>query len=238
MKKLLILSVLGLAAGASMAQEVGRVLSATPVIQQVAVPRQVCNNEAIPVQPAKSGAGAVLGAVAGGLVGNTIGHGGGRAVATLAGVVGGAALGDHIEGAPATQYQTVQNCVNQSFYENRTVGYNVLYEYGGKQYSVQMPNDPGPTVQLQVTPVGSAPPVQAPSRIVTSTTYIQPVADQVTVLPAAPVYSTPVYAAPYYPSYVAPLTIGLGLGYIGGYYGRGWGGGHYYRGGGGWHGHR
>ena len=27
------------------AQEVGKVISSTPIIQQVAVPRQVCNNE-------------------------------------------------------------------------------------------------------------------------------------------------------------------------------------------------
>lgn len=40
------------------------------------------------------------------------------------------------------------------FYENRTVAYNVVYEYAGKQYAVQMPNDPGPSIQLQLTPVG------------------------------------------------------------------------------------
>ncbi len=229
MKKLLLVCAMGLAATSVMAQEVGRVLSATPVVQQVAVPRQVCNNEAVPVQPGKTGAGAALGAVAGGVLGNTIGHGGGRAAATMIGLVGGAVLGDHIEGSPAPQYQTVQNCSTQTFYESRATSYNVVYEYAGKQYSVQMPNDPGPTVQLQVTPVGSAPPVQAPARIVSSTTYIQPGVDQVTVLPVQPVYQAQPY---YYGSYVAPLAIGLGLGYVGGYYGRGWGGGHYYHGGG------
>ena len=48
-----------------------------------------------------SGAGAILGAVIGGVVGNTIGHGAGRALATGAGVVGGAVAGNAIEGRTA-----------------------------------------------------------------------------------------------------------------------------------------
>lgn len=57
------------------------------------------------------------------------------------------------EGAPAPQTQTVQNCHTETVYENRVVGYNVTYEYAGKQYMVQMPKDPGPTVTVNVTPV-------------------------------------------------------------------------------------
>ena len=63
-------------------------------------------------------------------------------------------LGDRIEGYGPSHTQDVQRCSNQTFYENRTVGYSVVYEYAGKQYSVQMPNDPGPTVALQVSVVG------------------------------------------------------------------------------------
>eukprot|EP01041_Mallomonas_annulata_P033129 gene33129-55708_t len=66
MKNLLILLsglVLGGAAGA---QELGRVLSSTAVIQQVGVPRQVCTTDQVTVQPSKSGAGAAMGAIAGG----------------------------------------------------------------------------------------------------------------------------------------------------------------------------
>ena len=71
----------------------------------------------------------------------------------MLGLFGGAILGDKIEGAPAAQTQDVQRCTTQTFYENRTVAYNVVYEYAGKQYSVQMPSDPGPTIALQITPV-------------------------------------------------------------------------------------
>lgn len=140
------------------AQEVGRVISSTPVIQQVSVPRQSCANEVVPGQ--KSGGGALMGAIAGGAAGNAIGDGSGRAAATVLGLFAGAILGDRIEGGG--QPQNVQRCVTQNFIENRTVAYNVVYEYGGKQYQVQMPQDPGPTVQLQVTPIGANPPPQAP----------------------------------------------------------------------------
>ncbi len=201
MKKPFVISVLALSCAVCGAQEVGRVLSSTPVMQQVGVPRQVCTNEQVAVQPAKSGAGVAMGAIAGGAVGNAVGSGGGRALATFIGLVGGALLGDRIEGAPPAQVQHVQNCNTQTFLENRVVAYNVLYEYAGKQYTVQMPNDPGPTIRVQVTPVGSydrgapgysgrtsyAPPVQAP---VTMTTYRQPQFDmsmpQVAPAPAAP----------------------------------------------------
>ena len=136
-------------------QEMGRVISSTPMVSQVGVPRRVCTNESVPTQSQKSGAGAVMGGLAGGAIGNAIGGGGGRAAATVLGIFGGAILGDRIEGGGQTQYQTVQNCTSQTFYENRTTSYNVVYEYAGKQYSVQMPNDPGPFVRLQITPVGA-----------------------------------------------------------------------------------
>ena len=158
MKKTVLFSVLALSAGWGVAQEVGRVISSTPLTQQVAVPRQVCSSEQVVVEPAKSGAGAAMGAVAGGAVGNAFGSGGGRALATLIGVIGGAVLGDRVEGAPAPQVQHVQNCSTQNFLENRVVAYDVRYEYAGKQYRVQMPNDPGPTIRVQITPVGTLQP--------------------------------------------------------------------------------
>lgn len=139
-------------AGAS-AQEMARVVATTPIVQQVAVPQQVCTNQQVTTPGGKSGAGAVMGAVAGGAVGNALGGGGGKAVATVVGVLGGAMLGNSIEGSSAPQVQNVQNCSTQTRYENRTVAYNVQYEYAGRQYSVQMPNDPGPYLPVQVSPI-------------------------------------------------------------------------------------
>lgn len=142
------------------AQEVGRVISSTALISQVSVPRQVCAQEQVQVQTqtpgTKSGAGALMGGIAGAALGNAVGQGSGRAAATILGVFGGAILGDRIEGGSPSQVaatqQTVNRCTTQNFIENRTTGYQVVYEYAGKQYSVQLPQDPGPTIQLQVTP--------------------------------------------------------------------------------------
>jgi uncharacterized protein YcfJ len=139
------------------AEEFGKVISSTPIIQQVAVPRQVCSNEQVVTPGQKSGAGAAMGAIAGGAVGNSMGQGSGRAAATMLGIFGGAILGDKIEGPGQAEVRNVQNCTQQMFYENRTMSYNVVYEFAGKQYSVQMPTDPGPTVRLQVTPVAPPP---------------------------------------------------------------------------------
>jgi uncharacterized protein YcfJ len=139
------------------AQEVGRVISSTPMIQQVAVPRQVCTNEQVVVQGQKSGAGAAMGAIAGGVVGNSVGQGSGRAASTMLGLFGGAILGEKIEGPANPEVRQVQNCTQQTLYENRTMAYTVVYEFAGKQYTVQMPSDPGPTVRLQITPMPSHP---------------------------------------------------------------------------------
>jgi uncharacterized protein YcfJ len=209
MKNIVLPAMLAVASGLCGAQDLGRVISSTPVIQQVGVPRQVCSMQPVLTSAPKSGAGAVMGAIAGGAMGNAVGDGNGRALATMVGLVGGAILGDKVEGGGQQQVQNVQNCTTQTFYENRTVSYNVVYEYAGKQYAVQMPNDPGPSVKLQITPVGAALPQAAPIPM----NYVQPVAVMQDVY-AEPVYMAPpgYYARPSYP----PVGINLDFGYYGG----------------------
>jgi hypothetical protein len=194
----------------------------------VAVPRQVCHQQPMVMeQPRTGGVGSVIGAVAGGLLGNTIGHGSGRAAATVIGAVTGAVVGDNVEGRPAYA-QNVQQCTTQTFYENRTVAYNVTYEYAGQQHTVQMPHDPGPTIRLQVTPVGAigtAPPaapvgaeqvMPAPQAVAPVQTIVAPAPVVVPAYPAYPVYPV-YYHRPYYP----PVT--LHFGYVrGGHHHRHW----------------
>lgn len=198
------------------AQELGRVLSSTPVVQQVGIPHQVCSSEQVAIQQPTSGAGAAIGAIAGGALGSTAGHGAGRAAATMIGAIGGAVIGDRIEGPPPVQMQNVNRCSQQIFYENRTVAYNVVYEFAGKQYAVQMPHDPGPTLAVQVTAVGAAPQLPAPIAPVTPV-YAPPLyaTTPVTVVTQSsyPVY----YARPYLPA------VQLNWGY------RGWGGYEHHR---------
>lgn len=156
MKKIVFFSLLASAAALAHAQEQARVLSATPIVQQVGVPQQVCGNETVYTGPRTTGGGAVLGAIAGGAAGNAVGGGSGRAAATALGVIGGALLGNQIEGNGRPQYQNVQRCGTETFYENRTVGYTVVYEYAGRQYTTQTQNDPGDYIQVHVQPVSNA----------------------------------------------------------------------------------
>ena len=231
MKKSLVFGVLAVAALAAAAQDVvGTVISSTPVIQQVSVPRQTCGQPIVVQAPQPSGVGGILGAIAGAAIGSQIGGGSGRGVATVVGGLGGAVLGNSVESNAGGPAQVVPQCTTETSYENRTVGYNVTYEYAGRQYTVQMPYDPGPTIRLQVTPVGAAggsaphadagpatgPVVVAPPvGAATYTTAPAPV-----VMPAPPVYSTyavpayPVYPA-YAPSYYRPYPpVGVSLGFV------------------------
>lgn len=207
MKRMYVLAATLLFTGLCAAQEEGLVISSTPVVQKVAVPRQVCSSEQVAVQPPKRGAGAAIGAVAGGIVGNAAGHGSGAA--TVLGAIGGAVIGDRIEEAPPTELHEVQRCSTQTFYENRTVAYEVEYEYADKRYKVQLPYDPGQTIALWVAPEDlgepGAPPPQA---IVTAPAY----PTRVVVVPSPPVYYVRPYPYPYdyYPPVGAQLRFGYG----------------------------
>jgi hypothetical protein len=180
------------------------------------VPRQVCSQQPVAVQQPSSGAGSAIGAIAGGILGNTIGHGGGRAAATVIGAVTGAVVGDNLENRGPGYVQNYQSCTTQTYYENRTVAYNVTYEYAGRQYTVQMPNDPGPSVRLQVTPVGAtepapayAPPVAGPTVIEQGQVGVPITAVYPAAYPAYPVYAPRPY---YYP----PISLSFGYVHHGG----------------------
>ena len=186
-----------LIAGASfgaVAEEFGRVLSATPVLQQVSTPRQVCTVEKVLVPGQKSGAGAAVGAIAGGVVGSALGGGGrGNGAAALLGMVGGAVIGDRFEEASPSYVQDVQRCSVQNMVENRVIAYNVTYEFNGKQYATQMPHDPGPTIALRLLPADA--PAAVSIAPVEAITYV-----------AAP---ATVYQAPSYPSYRTPIGLSM-----------------------------
>lgn len=217
------------------------VVSATPVVRQVLVPQRSCVDQPVAYQRQPSGAGALIGAVAGGVIGNAIGGGGaGRAAATALGMVGGAALGNDVEsgGADAAHTRLERRCSTQGVYEERTVGYDVVYEYGGREYNARMRDDPGQYVQVnvQATAIGEVLDAPAPRRgrpvplaqAVPAPVYAEP-------YPVAPVYEhypvypvAPFYGSSYSPSYV-PFGTGLVLGAVigsGFHHGhRGWGGG-------------
>lgn len=232
---------LGAASAApALAQEVmARVLNTTAVMQQVAVPRQVCTNQQVIQQSQPSGAGLAMGAIAGGAIGNAIGGGSGRDIATMLGLVGGAVLGNRVEGT-RDEVRNVQQCTTQTTYESRVLHYDVVYEYDNKRYSIKMPSDPGAYVRLQLSPVGALPaqpgantvvsspvsaaPVPTVTYVQTEPVYIQPPHVHTYVSPAYTVIAPPVRYAP-----VVPIGLSLNWGVNGGqHHGR-----HYH--GGRWH---
>ena len=232
MKNIVVKSVLSTAllaaAGVSFAQAgygnsagnaFGVVISSTPVVQQVTVPKQVCTTTTTyNTQP--SGGGALIGAVVGGALGNQFGRGDGRAVATVIGALGGGIVGNQIEAQNYPGYATQhagQSCHTQNTVENRTIAQNVLYEYAGQRFNVQMPANgdfrPGVRIALQVqnqvAPAAPVTQVYAPqpaySHPVQTVTYVQPA-------PTVVYYDTydsyrPRYiynSTPYYSNHYAP----------------------------------
>ncbi len=187
-------AVAALASAGAQAQEVmARVLTSTAVMQQVAVPRQVCTTQQVIQQGQPSGAGAAMGAIAGGALGNAVGGGSGRDLATMIGLVGGAVLGNKVEGT-RDEVRNVQQCSTQTTYENRVLHYDVIYEYDGKRYSIKMPNDPGQYVRLQLNPVGALPAPAAPASSAPAGTVFTPISS---VTPAPTVtYVQPAPTAP------------------------------------------
>jgi uncharacterized protein YcfJ len=202
MKTFAISSLLCFTATWAQAQEVGQVISRTAVYQQVAVPRQTCTQTAPQPPTTTSGGGAIIGAIAGGLIGSQLGGRDSQGIATMAGVIGGAVLGNKVEGQgnPPTPQTT---CTTQTVYENRLIGYNVVYEYAGKQYTVQLPQDPGPTIPLQVTPM-SAPRSEAPTGTIVSAVPPVTVVNESHVV----YVPTPVYRS--YPPVYTNLNLGWG----------------------------
>jgi uncharacterized protein YcfJ len=221
MKHSILFAALGLVAFGAAAQEVGQVLSSTPVIQQVAVPRQVCTQGYVAPQPqATSGGGGLLGAIIGAGVGSAIGHGAGTAAAMGVGTIAGAIIGNNVEANNNARYaQAVPTCTTETTYENRTVAYNVTYEYQGRQYQTQMPYDPGATVRLNAPAVSQGPAVNAPPVYAQGTVVQQaPVIVQApapvvyqpyAVYPAYPAY--PAYGYPVYRPYYPPVGVSLGF---------------------------
>ena len=211
---------LGLNAYAVEPQEVGKVISSKQITHQIQVPQQFCETTPVAIAEPKSGAGAMMGAMAGAAVGNTVGQGGGNAAATALGMVGGAVLGDKLEGQNAV-VQNTTTCSTQFVTQNITM-YEVEYVYAGKKYKVTLPNNPGKTIPVSVSPA-YAPPADTPS--VSSTGIPPQYPPAATVMPQqmpvqiapAPVYVTPYpyYGYPY--GYYPPIGVHFGIGYYHGY---------------------
>lgn len=164
-----------LACGSAVAQERARVLSTVPVVQQVAVPQQFCEDVQVDSGQRSNGTGALIGALIGGVAGHSMGRNGAhysprgyghrgyghrgyvqgpsRGAATVVGAIAGGLIGNVIENStrqPA--YDTVRQCSNETVYENRTVAYDVSYVYAGQRYHTRLDYDPGAWMPVEGQP--------------------------------------------------------------------------------------
>ncbi len=150
-------------AGAADFEDYGHVVRVQPRTEQVNRPRQECKTEyvQVPVQQApqeRNAGGSIVGGIAGALIGNQIGGGTGRTTATAVGAIAGAIAGDRMGNSNAqpphpTQVteQAVRQCRTVDAWESRTVGYDVTYDYRGRNYTSVMAYDPGQRVKLRVS---------------------------------------------------------------------------------------
>ncbi|MEN9865351.1 MAG: hypothetical protein RL748_941 [Pseudomonadota bacterium] len=168
----LITSLIGLstmsAVSAADFEDFAKVISVNPQVEQINRPRQDCRTEIVPVQrqvqtsqpTARNNGGAIIGGIAGALIGRQVGNGDGRAAATAAGAIIGAISGDRLENGNNTAYagtetvtteQEVKRCRMVDHWESRTNGYNVTYEYKGRQYTSLLSYDPGTRLRVNVS---------------------------------------------------------------------------------------
>ncbi|MBQ0133274.1 MAG: hypothetical protein KBT18_14175 [Comamonas sp.] len=198
-------AIAGLVCTNAMAQEQARVLSAIPVMQQVGIPQQFCEDAQVAAGPRTNGTGAVIGAIIGGIAGNALGqgahrgprghyYGSTRGPSTVVGALAGGVIGNVIEGSNRQGgYETVRRCTNETVYENQTVGYDVTYEYAGRRYTTRLDYDPGQWMPIQVQPQGnygstgsSAGRFVGPSGVYQSAPANMVVTESITYTPASP----------------------------------------------------
>jgi uncharacterized protein YcfJ len=159
----------GLAAAQQSYGDSARVLSSTPISERVTEQRRDCRVEQVngyterreATPSGNSGAGAVVGAIIGGVIGHQFGgSSAGRDHGTAAGAVVGGLVGNQVEkdnSAPGgvsverTPYaRDVERCRYVPETRDRVVGYDVRYEYNGREFRTRLAYDPGPEMPVNV----------------------------------------------------------------------------------------
>jgi uncharacterized protein YcfJ len=99
----------------------------------------------------------LVGSALGVAVGNQIGRGSGKDVARIAGALIGGAIGHNVSVDRQRQLgrdgvQTFERCDvrYRDRFEERIDGYEVTYEYAGREYVTRMPYDPGERIRVRV----------------------------------------------------------------------------------------
>jgi uncharacterized protein YcfJ len=150
-----------------------RVISSHPVLEQIPVSREECWNDRVRGYEnrrvtrtdtgAAIGPGTVLGAVVGGVIGHQFGHSsGGRDRGTAAGAIVGGLVGNQVDrdnsGPPERMEEVervpvernVERCRTVNETREATVGYDVRYEYHGREFMTRLPREPGRSLPVRV----------------------------------------------------------------------------------------
>ena len=97
------------------------------------------------------GKGAAIGAVTGGVLGHQVGSGSGNTAATVGGALLGGLLGHQVEKRNDRDDQPDldrSRCRYIAAGGDQLEGYDVRYEYGGREYVTRLAQDPGRRLQL------------------------------------------------------------------------------------------
>ena len=144
--------------------DTARVIRVVPIIRQVQVstPRRECWQEQVhhPVilshGPSRASS-TLVGAIIGGVIGNQFGGGNGKRLATAAGTMLGASLGNDASRAREryASYDRVSEetrCSTHVEYQmvERTDGYDVTYRYHGEIFTTRMAYNPGKHLRLRI----------------------------------------------------------------------------------------
>ena len=151
-----------------------RVISSRPILDRIPITREECWNERQRVYEdrrvtrtdtgAPIGAGTVLGAVVGGVIGRQFGDSNrGKNQGTAAGAIVGGLIGHQVESGNANATTTervevervpvernVERCRQVQEVREATVGYDVRYEYAGREFTTRLDRDPGRNLRVRV----------------------------------------------------------------------------------------
>jgi uncharacterized protein YcfJ len=128
--------------------------------RQIVRPQEQCWTESVPVRSSSephSYTAPILGAIVGGALGNALGHhDSNKKVGTVVGAALGGSIGRDIGnrngGYQQTAYRDEEMCrtVERSSYRDEVVAYRVNYRYHGRDYTTEMPYDPGARIPVHV----------------------------------------------------------------------------------------
>jgi uncharacterized protein YcfJ len=138
---------------ASSTAQMARVISATPNIERFVETRQQCSEQVqqVTTQGSSNLGGVLVGSVIGGAAGSAIGKGSGKTIATVTGAALGAQIARNYGEQPTTTNKVVQVCQPVNTVREQVRDYSVRYEWDGREYSVNLPQNPGPWLRVNTS---------------------------------------------------------------------------------------